>query len=121
MSRRPRDRRGLSESVQWATLVPVLLLLVLGAVQVGIVLQARSAAGEAALAGAEAGAVLGASADSAESVSRRVAENSGLRDVEIVVRQGTGVVHVEVRARTSVFFDIGQSTVLGEAEMAVER
>ncbi|MDN5565044.1 MAG: pilus assembly protein, partial [Luteococcus sp.] len=54
------DERGLSESLQWAVLLPVVMLTVLGIIQSGIWLHGRSVAANAALAGAEAQALSGA-------------------------------------------------------------
>ena len=41
-----RDQRGLSESVQWAVLMPLLLLMVLGISHAGIWLVGRDGARE---------------------------------------------------------------------------
>ncbi|MGO4957622.1 TadE/TadG family type IV pilus assembly protein [Luteococcus sp. Sow4_B9] len=110
----------MSESVQWAVLLPVLMLGILGAIQTGIVLYGRSVAAHAALAGAEAQALAGASGGSGERVARELAEQGGLRDVKIVVARPGGEVRVQVRGRVDTFFAVGPTTVEGDAVMPME-
>lgn len=115
----PRTERGMSESIQWAVLLPVLLLGVLGIIQAGIVLHARTAAHHAALAGAEAQSLSGQGSGVAERVARDVASQAGLLDVQVRVG-GAGQVAVDVEARVDSFFPIGPRTVHAHAEMPRE-
>ena len=47
------NQRGVAESTQWAMLLPILLLLVLGLVQTGVWLYSRTVAAQAAAAVAD--------------------------------------------------------------------
>jgi len=101
---RPRpDERGLSESVQWAVLAPLVLLALLGVVHAGILLHGRSVATNAALAGAEAQALSGATAGVGERVAREVAQGNGLREVQVATGTRDGEVWVQVRGRVDSF------------------
>ncbi|MFZ2261164.1 TadE-like protein [Luteococcus japonicus] len=113
------DERGLSESLQWAVLLPVVMLTVLGIIQSGIWLHGRSVAANAALAGAEAQALSGAGGGTGARVAREVAEHGGLREVQVQVGGGRDV-SVAVTARVDTFFDLGRSRVIAHAEMPRE-
>lgn len=115
-----RTERGMSESVQWAVLTPVVLLAILGLIQTGIWLHGRTAAANAALAGAEAQSLSGASGGAGERVARRVAEQAGLLDVQVNVGRGQREVSVEVSARVDSFFTVGQTRVHSRAVMPQE-
>lgn len=113
------DERGLSESLQWAVLMPLLMLAVLGIIQSGIWLHGRSVVANAALAGAEAQALSGAGGGTGARVAREVAERGGLRDVQVEVGGGRDVA-VTVSGRVDSFFTAGRSTVSARAEMPRE-
>lgn len=115
----PRTERGMSESIQWAVLLPVLLLSVLGIIQAGIVLHARTAAHNAALAGAEAQSLAGQGSGVADRVAREVAGQAGLLDVQVRVGGGSQVA-VDVEGRVDGFFPVGPRTVRAHAEMPRE-
>ncbi|MEL4504766.1 TadE/TadG family type IV pilus assembly protein [Luteococcus sp. H138] len=114
------DERGLSESVQWAVLMPLVLLAILGLIQSGIWLHGRSAAANAALAGAEAQALHHAAGGTGERVAREVAEGAGLLDVRVAVAAGPQEVSVEVTGRVDTFFVIGTTQVRSRAVMPQE-
>lgn len=118
---RPRGERGLSESVQWALITPVLLLLLLGGIQIGVVLHGRHAAGAAAQAAAEAAAAFEAPIDAGRDAALPVARTAGLRDVDVGVIRAGGRVDVVVDARVPIFFDVGQGHVQARASRPVER
>lgn len=114
------NERGLAESTQWAVVVPVLLALVLGLVQVGIWLHGRSVAGQAAAAAADR--IAGqASFGEAEAVARGVGERGGLQQVAVSTATAGELVTVTVSGRMPVFFDVGQSWVSESAVLARER
>ena len=73
-----RPDRGMSGSVQWAILVPVILLTVLGAIQVGLWAYGRTVASHAAIAAAEEAALLGASEADARALGTEIASGGGL-------------------------------------------
>lgn len=93
--------RGLVAATQWALLMPVLLLGLLGIVQGGIWLGARASVQQAAMAGAEHAAFASASAQSATRVASDVAHRAGLQDVQVVVGDAGTAVQVEVTARAA--------------------
>ncbi|MFB9618587.1 TadE/TadG family type IV pilus assembly protein [Brooklawnia cerclae] len=120
----PRARgasgRGLSESVQWAVVMPVVLLALFGLVQGGVWLAGRSAVQQAAMAAAEHAAFAGGNAAQARSVAESVAGGSGLQ-VETVVVQETGTgVRVDVSARVPVVLPGRWSAVEASAFRAKE-
>lgn len=118
---RRRDERGLSDSVQWAILTPLLLLTVLGLIQGGIWLHGRDVAVHAAIAAAEEGALFGASEASARNVAARITDAGGLADVTIDVSRGTERVRVVVSGRMPTFVDLGQTRVSEQATRPVEQ
>lgn len=115
-----RDQRGLSESVQWAVLMPLLLLMVLGISHAGIWLHGRTVATQAALAGAEAQSLAGASAGVAERVAGTVATDGGLREVAVSSHRSGDEVVVDVRARVDSFSPWGPTGVRSRATMPLE-
>lgn len=108
-----RNQRGNAESVQWALLTPLVLLLIVGAVQTGIWLHGRGIAQEAAAAGAEAAAVTSGNPVAARGVVTRMAGD--LRDVQVAVVADGSTVTVTVDARTQTFMDLGQGRVHASA------
>lgn len=113
--RRPVTDRGMSESVQWALLTPLVLLSVLGLIQAGVLLHARTGVRQAALAAAETQSLLGADSDTASSTAHRVASGADVRDIRTTVVVNPDTVTVTVTGRARVFFDIGQSRVQATA------
>lgn len=111
------SQRGNSESTQWAILTPLVLLLVLGLVQWGVWLHARTVAAEAAATVAD---LSGSGANAATGAGRRVAESGGLQSIEISTATHPDVVVVTVRARARMFFDFGQSLVVGQSVLPRE-
>lgn len=106
--------------MQWAVLTPLLLLVVLGGIQTGIVLHGRSVAANAALAGAQAQSLAGAGSGEAQRVAEEVATDGGLRDVRVQVSQDTSV-EVDVEARADDFAGLpGLSTIHAHAAAPVE-
>lgn len=106
-----RDARGMSGSVQWALLVPTLLLCVLGAIQTGLWLYGRTVASHAAIATAEEAALLGASEADARVVGTAIATGGGLTDLQIHVVVDGDTARATVRGRMPTFFDLGQTRV----------
>lgn len=115
-----RDR-GLSQSVQWVLLTPLIVLMMVGIVQSAVVLHARQAASNAAMAGAEAEAWFRAPVGSGAEVARRSATSAGLREVTVRVQRSGGVAHVTVTGSADLFLDFGQGRVSRTAVMPLER
>lgn len=116
-----RDERGLTESVQWALLMPVLLGVLLGGLQVALTWHARNVALAAASAGAEAGAALSARPDDAHRAARTVLAGGGMSDVRIDVRDDGRTVHVHVAGRPQTVVPLGAGPVDGRAAVPKER
>ena len=95
--------RGLSESVQWAVLGTTFLACLLGLIEAGLVLHGRNVTVAAALAGASAQAVLGATPEAGRQAASRAAEAGGLADVEVTVSTTAAGVTVRVEGRVPTF------------------
>lgn len=111
------SQRGVTESTQWAVLAPVFLLLVLGLVQVGVWLHARTVAAQAAATVADL-----RSYGSPEAITAgvRVATRGGLEQVSISADTVGDVVVVTVSGRAPLFFDVGQGVIVEKAVMPRE-
>lgn len=112
------SQRGFAESTQWAVLTPVVLLLVLGLVQFGVWLHARTAAAQAAATVAD---LSSAGSSAAQAAGRRVAVAAGLEDVEIATAIDAESVVVTVTARAPLFFDVGQGQIMERAVLPREK
>lgn len=110
-----RPDRGMSGSVQWAILVPVILFTVLGAIQVGLWMYGRTVASHAAIAAAEEAALLGASETDARALGTQVAAGGGLTDVQVLLVVDTDNARATVRGRMPTFVDLGQTRVSEQA------
>ncbi|MGJ6981661.1 TadE family protein [Aestuariimicrobium soli] len=119
ISRRSRDR-GVSASVQWTLLAPVVMLAVLGMIQAGVVLHARTTVRQAAMAAAEAESLLGAQVGDGRAVAQRVIAPVGLQQVSTTIVRGRGTVEVTITGRAPLFFDLGLGRVEGHAVMPLE-
>lgn len=118
----PRNsQRGLSDSVPWAILTPLILLVILGSIQIGIVAHGRTIATHAAIAAAEEAAQLGAGPDRARSLAASVAAAGGLTDLVVAVDMGPETVRATVSGRMPTFIDLGQSSVDAQATRPRER
>ncbi|OYO00799.1 TadE/TadG family type IV pilus assembly protein [Enemella evansiae] len=117
---RTRDERGLSESVQWAMLTPVLLLTLLGGIQAGLWWHGRNTVLHAAAAAAEAESALGSGQGAGSSAAASIAAAGGLTGVEVSVRRGAATVDVEVTGRIPLLVDLGMSRVTERASSPVE-
>ena len=112
------NQRGFSESTQWAVFTPVVLLLVLGLVQLGVWLHARTVAADAAetvtrFQATELADTLGA--------GQRIAASAGLKSVRITAETEPNVVVVTVTGRAPLFFDLGQGMIQERAVSPRER
>lgn len=118
--RAARDQRGLSDSVQWTLLTPVLLLAVLGTIQAGILMHGHNVAENAAQAAAQAESAYQAGGTGTEQ-ALAIAQVGGLVDTRVAVRRGPTKVEVEVTALIPIFFDLGQGRVTEIASAPIEQ
>lgn len=109
----------MSESVQWAMLVPLLLMLVLGLVQVGVWLHGRSAAAQAAALAAEASA--GYAGTASDASARALARAAGLTGVVVSVDRSATQVRATVTGRAPLILDLGLGVVTESAVRPRER
>lgn len=114
-------QRGMSESVQWAVLMPLLLFIVLGLIQGGIWLHGRTVASNAALATAEQAALLDSSTDEARELGQKIAAQGGLADVQVTVSRSSSEASATVTGRMPTFVDLGQTQVRQQAVRPRER
>jgi len=99
MRRRPAGReRGISESVQWAILGTVFLACLLGIIEAGLLLHARSVVVAAAQAASEAQAAWGASPGQADQVAHEFVAEGGLAGATVDVAASATDVTVTVSA-----------------------
>lgn len=110
---------GLSESLQVALVMPVLVLAVLTAVTVGLVAHARTAAREAATSAAELSA-LGRSRAEAIASAHALAEQGGLREVTVQLNVTDGLVVASVQAQAPTFLDTLQVPVTARVSLRKE-
>lgn len=111
----------MSESVQWAVLLPLLLFLILGLIQGGIWLHGRTVASNAAIAAAEQAALLEGSVADARLIGEKVAAQGGLADVQVVVAQAATRATATVTGRMPTFLDVGQTLVREQSTRPRER
>jgi hypothetical protein len=111
----------VSESTQWAILLPALLLLILGMVQLGVWLYSRTVASQAAAAIADLRATGPAAEGAARLAGERIAARGGLQQVEITVTADGDHLVVTVSGRAPLFFDVGQGLVVEHAVLPLER
>jgi Flp pilus assembly protein TadG len=116
-----RSERGLSESVQYALIWPVLMLVTLGIIQAGIWLHGRNVALRAASAAADIARGSYGTAAEAETVARGIAQSGGLKQVSVTVDRGSTSVAVTVRARAVLILDLGLAALAETASSPIER
>ena len=113
------NQRGVAESVQWAILMPALLMLILGLIQTGIWLHGRAVAASAAATIADLRAP-GADPSAAEQAGRRVAASGGLTEVGVEIDTQQGLVVVTVTGRPLSFLDFGLTQIRERAVAPAE-
>ncbi len=120
-ARRPRDQRGVSESVQYALIWPVLLLATLGVIQAGIWVHGHNVAVRAAQAGADIARGTEGSAGEAEAVAAGIARSGGLAAVQVAVARGAATVEVTVRGSAPFILDLPLGRIVESASAPTER
>ncbi len=115
------SERGVSESTQWALLIPVVMLVVLGTIQAGIWLHARTVASQAAGAAAEQIAWSRSSSREACRGGRRAARCGRPLDPAVQIDRSGGNVRVTVIGRPALIVDLGLGAVTEHVLMPLER
>jgi Flp pilus assembly protein TadG len=116
-----RDERGFSESVQWAILWPLLMLLTLGIIQAGIFLHGRNVAQRAATAAVDAARGSYGSAADAQHVGESIASSGGLRNISVHVQRTGTTATAEISAYAPMIFDLGLGRINETAVAPLER
>lgn len=120
--RRPRhDERGLSESVQFALVWPVLMLVTLGILQAGIWLHGRNVAHRVVTAAADAARGSAGSVAEAHELGIDLARAGGLEDVTLEVSRGPRSVTATVSGEAPVLVDLGLGRVRETVSAPLER
>jgi hypothetical protein len=116
-----RTARGLSNSIQFAVVMPLLMLISLGIIQAGVWLHGRNVAAEAANAAADLARTYGGDHGEAERSARRIAAVGGLEDVEVDIDPDGRIVRVRLSARAPMIFAIGLGRIASTATAPMER
>ena len=107
--------------MQYAVILPALMLVTLGIIQAGVWTHGHNVAVRAANAGAIAARGTYGSAAQARAVAQALAGAGGLNDVDVSVDRGATEVAVTVTGRAPVIFDIGVGSIHETARVPVER
>jgi Flp pilus assembly protein TadG len=116
-----RDERGLSESVQWTVLWPLLMLLTLGIIQAGIFMHGRNVAQRAATAAVDAARGSYGSAVDAEHLGESIALSGGLRSISVRVQRTGTTATADVSAYPPMIFDLDLGRITETAVAPLER
>jgi Flp pilus assembly protein TadG len=116
-----RDERGLSESVQFALVWPVLMLVTLGILQAGIWLHARNVAHRVVTAAVDTARGSAGSLDEARELGADLARAGGLGDVTLQVSRGPRSVTATVTGEAPLVLDLGLGRVQETASAPLER
>ena len=116
-----RDERGLSESVQWAVLWPLLMLVTLGIIQAGIFLHGRNVAQRAATAAVDAARGSYGSTTDAQQLGTTIAGSGGLRNISVRVRATGTTVTADVSGYAPMIFDLDLGRINETAAAPLER
>lgn len=116
-----RGERGLSESLQFAVIWPVLMLVTLGVIEGGIWLHARNVAERAAIAAVGAASGSYGDDDTARQLGGDLAAAGGLSNVEVAVSRGPSAVAVVVSADSPLVLDLGLGRIREAAAGPLER
>lgn len=121
MAPRPRNERGLSDSVQLAVAWPLLVLLIFGIIQAGVWLHGRNVAQRAAVLATDIGRGTTGSLPEARQAATTLAEAGGLTGISVDVRINATTVIVEVGADTPLIVDLGLGRLRETATAPRER
>lgn len=111
----------MSESVQWALLWPLLLLVTIGIIQAGLWVHGRQSALRAAVAAADLASGRDGSAGPAENLASDIARSAGLASVEVDVQTSATQVRVVVSGRTPALLQLPLGHIRESAAAPRER
>lgn len=115
-----RGERGLTESLQWAVLWPVVMLLVLGTIQLGVWWHAHLTLAAAAATAADLSTLEQAAPAAAREAAIDVAASGGVEAVDVDVSRGPRDVEVVVTGRAPLIIDLGLGTIRATATAPLE-
>jgi Flp pilus assembly protein TadG len=116
-----RSERGLTNSLQFAVIIPALMLATFGLIQAGLWLHARNVAAEAVTAAADVARDYNGDSAAARQAANRIAETGGLTAVHLTVDRSATSVSVTMVARPPVIFDLGLGRISESATAPLER
>ena len=116
-----RDERGLSASIQYAVILPALMLCTLGIIQAGVWIHGHNVAQRAATSAADVARGSYGTAGAAEAAAQRMATAGGLTNVQVSVARGQASVAVSVSADAPLIFDVGLPRMTETATAPLER
>ena len=116
-----RDERGLSESVQFAVVWPVLMLVTPGILQAGLWLHGRNVAQRAATAAVDTARGSAGSVAAAREAAADLARSGGLDGVSVDVVRGATDVSATVTAASPLLLDLGLGRLRESAAAPLER
>lgn len=116
-----RDQRGLSESVQYAVIFPMLMLVTLGIIQAGIWIHGHNVAVRAASAGVDVGRGSYGNGAQARETAIDIAAAGGLEGATVDVAQGSDSISVTVKGRAPMILDVGLGQIAETASAPLER
>lgn len=115
------DQRGMTESVQWALIWPLLLLVTLGVIQAGLWVHGRQSALRAAAAAADVASGRDGSAGAAEDLAASIARSAGLTSVEVDVQTSATQVRVLVSGQIPTIIELPLGHIRESAAAPRER
>ena len=115
------DERGVSESVQFAVVWPVLMLVTLGILQAGVWLHGRNVAQRAAAMAVDTARGSAGSVAAARDSAADLARSGGLDGVSVDVVRGATEVRVTVTATSPLLLELGLGELRESAAAPVER
>lgn len=116
-----RNERGLSESVQFAVVLPLLMLVTLGIIQAGLLLHGRNVVHRAATAASDIASGTYGTETEARGLAESLARAGGLRDVSVDLVRSPTEVRVSVSADAPTLLDIGSGRLRETATAPRER
>lgn len=118
--RRRHAQRGMSESVQWALLAPLVMACLCGLIQLAVWSHGRAVVQSAAIAGAETYALFGGDEGQARDSVRAILNSAQIHASSIVVDLRDGWVEVTVQAHVTSIMPQRWSQVEARATRAKE-
>lgn len=104
-----RNSRGGSNSASLLVLLPLVMVMIFGVMQITVKQHGQQTAMGAAQAAAEAQRVALAPAGAGAAAAHRIAAQGGLTDVDVTVTTTATTITVQVSGNAPVLFDLGQA------------